>query len=89
MTSAIDGTATVGNQPYGLTFDGTDLWATNSSDNTVSEVNPETAAVIGSPIAVGSQPEGIAFDGTSLWVAKLHGNSVPKINPTTQSVVLL
>ena len=53
----------------------------------MSEINPATAATIGSPISVGSIPEGIAFDGTNLWVSNNNANTVSKINPTTASVL--
>ena len=33
-------TIPVGNDPLGVSSDGTHVWATNSSDNTVSEIAP-------------------------------------------------
>ena len=32
------GTFTVGSGPYGLAFDGANMWVANSSDNTVTEL---------------------------------------------------
>jgi len=32
------GTFKVGNTPYGMTFDGANMWVTNSGDNTVTKL---------------------------------------------------
>jgi DNA-binding beta-propeller fold protein YncE len=44
----------VGQQPYGLAFDGANIWAANFADNTVSKVQASDGAVLGTFPAGGS-----------------------------------
>src|SRR6202035_3883971 len=57
----------VGSQPYGLCFDGANLWAANFGGNTVTKVRANDGAVLGT-FTVGSQPYGVTYDGASVWV---------------------
>ncbi|MGB8859894.1 MAG: hypothetical protein WCC60_11595, partial [Ilumatobacteraceae bacterium] len=68
-----------GAHPFGAAFDGTNLWITNASSNTVSKVNPATGAK--TDYTTGSGPRGVAFDGTNIWVANFGSGTVSKINP--------
>jgi len=77
-----------GSNPRGVAFDGTNIWVSNFSNNTVSkiDINSNTvAATVNLP--AGSGPaDGIAFDGTSLWVANNTSGTVSKINITSNAV---
>jgi YVTN family beta-propeller protein len=73
---------TVGNNPYGICFDGTNIWATNSSDNTVSEVRASDGTVLAT-INVGTDPVGATFDGANIWVANGGSNNVTKLSAST------
>jgi hypothetical protein len=72
------------NQPDGIAFDGTHLWVTNSSGDTVTEFNSSDGSLVQNigPTPYGfSQPDGIAFDGiTDLWVTNFAGASVTEIS---------
>jgi DNA-binding beta-propeller fold protein YncE len=37
-TGVVAATIDVGNNPYGVAFDGTHIWTANSSDDTVSKI---------------------------------------------------
>ena len=80
----------VGENPYGIAFDGTNIYVTNFDGDTVSVIDPTTNTVIGSPIPVGDGPEGIAFDGTNIYVANpsdsTGDDSVSVIDPATKTV---
>ena len=66
------------NHPTGVGFDGTRIWVTASSSNTVSVFTASTGALVGT-YATGTGPRGITFDGTNMWVANEAGGSITKI----------
>ena len=74
-----EGTYPTAAGPRGVAFDGTNIWIVNSSNSTVSKMNPVTGSKVDYP--TGSAPYGIAFDGTNLWITNLGANSVSKMNP--------
>ena len=46
-TGAVIGTYSLGATPYGICFDGANIWTANNGANTVTKVNASTGAVIG------------------------------------------
>ncbi len=72
------GTFAVGSAPMGLVFDGTNIWVTNSTDNTVTKMRASDGANLGT-FAVGASPRRVAYDGTNIWVSNWNGNSVTKL----------
>jgi hypothetical protein len=68
----------VGNQPYGLCFDGANIWTANFAGNNVTKVRASDGEVLGT-FAVGSQPFGVTFDGADVWVSNEKDNSVTKL----------
>jgi len=59
---------TCGTRPWGVAFDGTNIWVTNWYGNNVTKLQASTGTVLGNyPTA--NQGHGIAFDGTYIWVA--------------------
>ncbi len=81
-------TVSVGAQPVWSAFDGTNIWVTNHSDNTLSKIVAATGAVTTiTPSPALNGPEGIAFDGTNLWVASTNGNKVSQIRPSDGAVL--
>jgi DNA-binding beta-propeller fold protein YncE len=56
----------VGNAPFGIAFDGTNMWVTNNGSENVTELS-KTGATLGTFATLGG-PQGIAFDGTHLWI---------------------
>jgi YVTN family beta-propeller protein len=75
----------VGQSPDGLAYADGALWATNSSDNTVSRIDPHTRAV--QPISVGASPTALTTTGDDVWVANFDGGTVSRINVVTNTVV--
>ncbi len=63
-----------------VTFDGANIWVTNSLDNNVSKLRASDGVeAAGSPFAVGNSPFGVAFDGANIWVTNAVGDSVSKL----------
>jgi YVTN family beta-propeller protein len=76
--------AQVGNRPYGMAFDGQNMWVANSGDDTVDELNAASLGIVHT-YHVGVGPNGLAFDGHSIWVANNKDDTVTEINPATQT----
>jgi hypothetical protein len=68
------GTFRVRGAPYGVAFDGTNVWVT--LDPGLVELRDADGRVLGSFGGGGST--GVAFDGANIWVALGIGNSVLK-----------
>jgi hypothetical protein len=66
-----------GTNPSGIAFDGSSIWVSNASDNTVIKLD-KTGATLGT-FPVGAGPQGIAFDGIHIWVANYSGNTVTEL----------
>lgn len=62
--------------------------ATTVTGNTIVDINPVTAAVVGTPIMIGSQPSAMAetSDGNYLYVGLNGSDSLAQFNLLTQSV---
>ena len=68
------GTYPAGYGPYGILFDGTNIWVTDAGSNSVTKLLASTGAIVGTYPA-GPGPAGIAFDGTNIWVTNYGGNT--------------
>ena len=75
----------VGTYPYGVAFDGTNIWVANYGSNNVSKINVSTNTVAAT-VSVGAAPHGVAFDGTNIWVTNYNSGNVSKINVSTNTV---
>ena len=73
-------TVTVGDQPWGVGFDGSNMWVANYGDGTVSKIDVSTNTVTAT-VTVGDQPYGVGFDGSNIWVTNLGDGTVSKIVP--------
>jgi hypothetical protein len=71
-------TFTVGKQPYGLAFDGQNIWTANSGDNSVTKLRASDGEILGT-FPAGNSPQGIAFDGANVWATDFNGNTVTKL----------
>ena len=61
------GTYAVGDGPFGIAFDGANIWVANNLSDNVTKLNAATGAVVGT-YSVGSWPQIAAFDGANIWV---------------------
>ena len=85
--SAVTASIPIGNEPVGVSSDGTHVWVANSADDTVTEINASNGTVIGPPIKVGSGPDSISSDGIHVWVANCAAGTVTEINASNGTVI--
>ncbi len=77
--------ASPGSSPWGLTYDGTNLW--NSDDNTEEVYKlSTTGSILSSFYTPGSSPGGMAWDGTNLWLAEDNSQSIYKLNTSGTTI---
>jgi hypothetical protein len=68
----------VGQNPYGIAFDGANMWVSNNGDSTVTKLRVSDGANLGT-FNVGGAPMGVAFDGANIWVVNSFPNTVTKL----------
>src|ERR1700674_4395343 len=66
---------TKNSNPYGIAFDGANIWTANS-EGTVTKLRASDGKTLGT-FPAGNGPTGIAFDGAHMWVA--NGPGVTKL----------
>ena len=76
-TGTVVGTYSVGNQPWGIAFDGTNMWVGNSGDGTVTKILASNGTILGT-FNVGRAPWAVAFDGANIWVANHADGTLSK-----------
>ena len=72
--------------PAGLAYGDGSVWAVNSTEGSLSRINPATHAVI-EQIPVGSAPSAVATTGGDVWVANSGDGTVSRINAAAGRVV--
>src|SRR5580704_9274295 len=78
-------TLKVGSQPYGVAFDGANIWTANFGDGTITKLRANDGEVLGN-FNVGGAPYGVTFDGANIWVSNL-GGWVSKLRASDGKVV--
>jgi YVTN family beta-propeller protein len=68
--------------PAGLAYGDRSVWAVDSTDGTLSRINPATHAVV-DQIQVGSAPSAVTVTGDDVWVANGQDGTVTRIDPAT------
>ena len=63
--------------PYGLAFDGENIWSANS-EGTVTKLRASDGTNLGT-FPAGNGPTGIAYDGADMWVTNYYDGTVSKI----------
>ena len=71
--------APVVNSMSGLAFDGTNVWLTGQSTNTIYELD-SLGNVISSFAGPATNPTGLTFDGTNLWVVDRDMNTIYELD---------
>ena len=65
-------------RPFGVAFDGANLWVTNAGANFVTKLRASDGANLGN-FDVGSASLGVVFDGANIWVTNQGSNTVTKL----------
>jgi len=76
----------VGNSPSEVAATPDAVWVTNTTDNTLSRIDPSTNDVR-QTIAVGEGPTGVAVGGGAVWVANGLDATVSRVNPAANTEV--
>jgi DNA-binding beta-propeller fold protein YncE len=88
LSGTLLATASVGQVPIEMAYDGQNVWVTNYTSSTVSVVDQRGVLLktISLPAAM---PEGIMFDGKYIWTANNGpgANSVTKIDAVAKTIV--
>lgn len=88
-TSVNDVTAaiSVGDTPFGAVYASGSVWVTNSSDGTVSRIDPSSNTVI-TTITVGGNPLRVTYGAGSIWASNYNDDTVSRIDPSTNTVLV-
>lgn len=62
------------NRLVGILYDGTNIWVTDTGDNTLKKLNSSGAILMSVPL--GDNPRFPAFDGTNIWVPNAFSNTL-------------
>lgn len=73
------GTIVRGN-PVGILFDGSNIWVTDTGDNTLKRLDSGGAVLLS--VNVGMNPRNPVFDGTNIWVPNGGSNTVTVVRAT-------
>jgi hypothetical protein len=72
--------------PYGLAFDGANIWTANT-EGTVTKLRASDGANLGT-FTLGGAPIGIAFDGANMWVTNWStGGSITKLRASDGKIL--
>ncbi len=72
------GTYAVGTTPFGVCFDGTNIWIANSGSANVTKLVAANGSLVGT-YSVGTTPIAICYDGTNVWITNSGSNNVTKL----------
>jgi YVTN family beta-propeller protein len=72
--------------PAGLAYGDGSVWAVDSTEGSLSRINPATHAVV-DQIPVGSAPSAVAVTGENVWVTNSGDGTVSQINTASNTVV--
>jgi outer membrane lipoprotein-sorting protein len=75
-----------GKDPFGICFDGNNIWVTNHESNDVIKLRASDGAILGQYV-VGQYPSGICFDGTNIWVASPFSSNVTKLKASDGTIL--
>ena len=78
------GSVGVGNDPSAIAAGAGSVWVTNSSDGTVTRVDP--ASLLPTTIPVGHGPAAVAVNPAGAWIANAGDNTVVRVDPDTNAV---
>lgn len=76
----------VGKVPYGVAFDGANIWVANSYSNNLMKLQPSDGTILGT-FATVSYPFFMAFDGANMWVSNSGDNTVSRMRPSDGKIL--
>src|ERR1700693_3725278 len=85
LTTSFNVGNTQKSNPYGLAFDGQNIWSANNGEGTVSKLRASDGKLLGT-FTVGGHPFGVVFDGGNVWVT-VAANTVSKLRASDGKIV--
>ena len=76
-----------GPSPQGMAWDGTHLWLSDDSTDTIYNINPLNGFINSSFSSPGSEPRGLTYDGTYLWNIDNNSRKIFKLKPENGSII--
>jgi YVTN family beta-propeller protein len=76
----------VGNSPSSIATGSGSVWIADDVDNTVTRIDPRTAAAVTATTPVGQGPAAIDVGAGAVWVANTEDDTVSRLDPTTTAV---
>jgi YVTN family beta-propeller protein len=70
---------------FGVHWDGTNIWVSDTGADVVRKINPTSGAILAT-VTVGDRPEEITSGAGSVWVSNQTSNNVSRIDPATNTV---
>ena len=74
----------VGKEPYGVAFDGQNIWTANSGDGTLTKLRASDGERLGEFVCGAGY--GVAFDGANIWATRID-NKVVKVRASDGKVL--
>jgi hypothetical protein len=71
--------STLGNLPFGIAFDGTNIWTANQGGS-VSIISPQSPYTVTTVTTGFSSLYGILYDGKNIWVTDYNANTLLKLD---------
>jgi DNA-binding beta-propeller fold protein YncE len=71
--------------PFGVLFDGSNIWVTDQGDNTIKKLN--SSGTIIQTVNCGNGPQIPVFDGTNIWVPNSTDNSVTVVRASNGNII--
>ena len=72
------GTYTVGTYPFGVCYDGTNIWVTNTGSANITALKASDGSLVGT-YPTGNNPVAACFDGASIWISNSDSDTVTKL----------
>jgi YVTN family beta-propeller protein len=85
----VSAAVTVGQRPSAVAGDLTSVWVTNSTDDSVSRIDPEQHLSVPTNLEPGSTPSGISVGAGAVWVANSGNATVSRIDPATSRMTAI
>jgi len=76
----------VGNDPSAIAAGAGSIWVTDSEDNTVTRLDPESEGAVIGTTSVGQDPNALAVGAGAVWVANTRDDTVSRIDPRSGTV---
>ena len=76
----------VGPSPYGMAFDGANIWVANFTGDSVTKLRASDGVILDT-IPVGTLPASTAFDGENVWVSIYNDDELAKIRASDDTVL--